>query len=237
MKAWSKEEDALLREVFEKGERIADIVSLFPGRTFFAVKVHASRIGLAHKSFREWTPAEDAILREIWSAPRNIKTGLHRLPGRSYDAAKIRATRLGLGIKTAAQSGTRSWVLRAVMKLLSNGAVITTKEIAAITGIDRGSVQDTLAKWHGIEFRVGAWERVDRNHLAMKWALGAGEDAPKPSPKTKEECWKAYRERQRISKGIFNPFAAAAGLVSAPEAGQGRVYQQSMNLRDFEEAA
>lgn len=234
---WTKEEDALLCEEFSKGESIAKIVELFPGRTVASVKCHASRLGLEHQSYREWKPEEDAILREIWFAPRNIKTGLHRLPDRSYDAAKTRAMRLGLGLKVAAQSGTRSWVMRAVAKLLSNGVEMTTKEIAAITGIDRKSVQDALAQWRGVEFHVSGWERSDRNHTSMKWSIGVGEDAPKPMPKTIEECRRNYRERQRIAKGIFNPFAAAAGLVLAPDNGGGRVYQQSMNLRDFEEAA
>jgi hypothetical protein len=222
--------------VFSEGTRIEDFVPLFPGRTLDAVKVHASRLGIVHPSYREWSAEEDAILRDLWFAPRSIKSGLHRLPNRSYDAAKLRAYRLDLGLKPPSEKGTQSWVLRAIIKTLSNGIQMTSREIATETGADPGSIQNILARLRGVQFHISGWARVDSNHLSKRWALGPGEDAPKPPRRPALECHKAFRERRRIKKGLLNPFATAAGFVSAPQAQRGRIYKQSMNV-DMEEAA
>lgn len=236
MKRWTEEENARLKEAFGSGSRVEEIVSMFPSRTKDAVKVHASRLGIIHPNYREWSADEDTILREIWFAPRSIKNGLHRLPGRSYDAAKLRANRLKLGIKPPSEKGTQSWVLRAIIGTLSNDVQMTSQEIAAATGADRGSIQNILARWRGVQFRISGWARVDSNHLSKRWALGPGEDAPKPPRRPALECHKAFRERRRIKKGLLNPFATAAGFVSAPQSQRGRIYKQSMNV-DMEEAA
>ena len=233
-RAWTKEEDTILRDAFERGVLIAEIAQMC-GRTVESVKCHATRLGIMHKGFVPWTPEEDEILREIWMAPLTVKAGLHRLPGRSYEGAKQRAKRLGYGAKVASAVGTRSYALRALIAML-DGVSMTAKEIAAATGMDEGNIYDTLMRWRGVEFRISAWERVDRHHFARKWTLGAEEDAPKPAPREMKELHKNYRERKRIAKGIFNPFAAAAGMIEPPKAPSGRVFKQSMEIRELEEA-
>jgi hypothetical protein len=231
-KSWTQAEDAKLKEIFESGENIAQCVSLFPGRTYQAIKVHADRVGIEHADYRSWTPGEDQILREIWTTPRNIKEGMHRLERRSYEAAKIRAARLGLGKKTPAEPGTRSWVLRAVMAFLKGGAHKSMNEIADEMGIDRKSIQSTIKAFHGKEFYIASWVQTDANHRVMKWALGAGHDAPKPAPKSPAQCNREYRQRNRVSLVKVNPFAAALGLVEAPKGNPGRVY---IHLTDSKE--
>jgi hypothetical protein len=233
---WTKEEDALLRKVFSEGKQIKDVVPLFPGRTLESVKARVRNQGITYPCNRHWSAEEDAILREIWLAPRSIKNGLHRLPDRSYHSAKIRAKRLNLGMKPPSERGAQSWVLRAIIAVLGNGVQMTAQQIAVATGADRGSIQLHLARLRGVQFRVGGWERINSNHLSMRWALGPGEDAPKPSRKPALESHKAFRERMRIKKARLNPFATAAGFVPAPKSHGGRIYKQSMNV-DMEEAA
>lgn len=223
-KSWTPEEDARLKEVFERGDNIARSVEYFPGRTYDGIKVRATRIGVVHADYRSWTPEEDEILRDIWTTPLSIKAGMHRLERRSYDAAKIRALRLRLGAKTPAEKGTRSWVLRAVKAVLAKGVHMSMSEIAEATGVDRKSIQDVISNHHGKTFYVADWKRVDTNHLAMKWAIGTGPDAPKPPPKSPLEYWKGYRDRKRIARGAFNPFATVSGEVVAPTGRPGRVY-------------
>lgn len=233
---WTKEEDALLRKVLSEGKQIKDVALLYPGRTLESVKAHVRGKGIAYPCNRQWSAEEDAILRDIWTAPRSIKNGLYRLPDRSYHAAKIRAKRLNLGYKPPSERGSQSWVLRAIIAVLGNDVQMTAQQIAIATGADRGSIQLHLARLRGVQFRIGGWERVNSSHLSMRWALGPGEDAPKPSRKPALESHKAFRERMRIKKGRLNPFTTAAGFVSAPQSQRGRIYKQSMNV-DMEEAA
>jgi hypothetical protein len=232
-KAWTLEEDAKLREIFERGENIAHSVAHFPGRTYDSMKARAIRTGVAHADYRSWTTEEDAILREIWETPCRIKDGMNRLPRRSYEAAKIRAERLGLSKKAPAERGTTGWLFRSIKTVLANGVCMSMKEIAEATGADRSSVRTVMQNHHGKAFRVAEWERIDANHSVMKWAIGTGPDAPKPAAKTSREYWKGYRDRKRIQRGFVNPFATAAGLVQAPNGQTGRVYKQSMDVEEW----
>jgi hypothetical protein len=235
-KAWTHAEEVILRDVFENGHNIARSVSRFDGRTYEGIKAHAKRLKLDHADYRSWTPEEDAILREIWTTPRNIKVGMHRLERRSYEAAKIRAARLCLGKKTPAEKGTRSYVLRSVKAILAGGVHMSMKEIAAKSGMDRKSIQGVISENRGKEFYVASWGRVDAWHSVMKFALGTGPDAPKPAAKTLQEYWKGYRDRKRLKRGGFNPFAAAAGLIEAPKGEPGRVYIHLTDSKDDEYA-
>lgn len=98
-KAWTPEDDALLRAAVGK-RRIRtsidwDKIAWATGRTRAAVQHHARHLGLVTPG-RDWTPAEDAYLTREWTevAMRVLRDNL---PGRSTEAICFRAEKLGLG--------------------------------------------------------------------------------------------------------------------------------------------
>ncbi|MDR9060499.1 hypothetical protein FEP37_05674 [Burkholderia multivorans] len=107
---------------------------------------------------------------------------------------------------------------------------MTMKQIAAALDISVAAVSGTLRRFPS-EWHIAEWRIVDDlGHYERVIAIGAGDDAEKPiTPQSR--C----RRRQRA----VNPFAVAAGSISAPAGERGRVIKQDMtiHLHDDEEIA
>lgn len=89
--AWTKSEDALMREHFPAtGANV--LVDLLPRRTRKAILDHAGRIGLT--SPKGWTPEQDAVLLEHYT--EHGSDYCVALTGRTALAVRQRARRLGL---------------------------------------------------------------------------------------------------------------------------------------------
>lgn len=235
-KAWSKEDEERLVSAYSAGLPVPEIAAMFPTRTFNSVKSHASKLGAEHPDHKPWTPEEDAILAEVWNQPRAIKIGLRRLPGRTYDAARVHAKAIGLGDKASAQKGTRSPYLNGIVKEIKANGPRTSLELSIALSACRRTIQRVLQDCRGTEFHVGEWKLESSKHPSRMWAIGPGKDAPKPVPKTASEAHRDYRLRKRIKSGRFNPFAAAAGFVAAPDGAPGRVYHHLWDDHEREAA-
>jgi hypothetical protein len=108
---WTDEEDALLLKHFEDSS-IAELLDLFPGRSWNAIHQHARKaLGLSRphmrggtgrqsSKLRLWSSEEDAKLREYYDGKITWATLRSQLD-RSYKAVRARAHRLGLKRKAA----------------------------------------------------------------------------------------------------------------------------------------
>ncbi|MGY6240556.1 hypothetical protein ACW910_24240 (plasmid) [Burkholderia ambifaria] len=238
-RTWTDKQICTLRDEFSKGTSIKTCAEIL-GKSLFSVKAYASRHDIPHASYSPWTTKEDRILREIWTSPVSIKEGLRRLPGRTYDAVRVRAEmRLNLGSKTPAKKGSKSFVMARIRSLIEKNGPMTVDEMAKESGMPRKGIQSILKSNRGTEAHIVGWKRIDSNHHAALFDLGAGEDAPRPAPKTPDKYWTTYKQKKNISTGKINPFEVAAGLVKPTDSAAGHVYSQDMtiHLHDEWEAA
>jgi hypothetical protein len=193
-----------------------------------------------------WTDEEIKLLKKIWLGKHNLKRSLSLFPGRSYSSLTLKAHKLLLGPRPfpdRSNGGCYVWAM--VERELKNGDG-SVVDIAKRIGVTPSGVGSYLRpSLTGDSFHISGWYRRPQGGECIPiYSYGKGEDAPKLPSLTKEEI--AKRRRDARKKELFsagarprfvNPFAAAAGLVAIPSVGTGRVYQQSMSLRDFEEAA
>lgn len=90
--AWTRAEEALLRRVYPKARRSADVLAHFPTRSWHSVHCHAKAIGL--RFGRLWSPEEDAALKEMW--PETGRRTILAKIDRSWVAVVHRANELGI---------------------------------------------------------------------------------------------------------------------------------------------
>ncbi|WP_155308286.1 hypothetical protein [Burkholderia gladioli] len=236
-KAWTEDEIKYVRDWYASGKMIKDCK--IPGKSSDAIKSYAHSHGIENPKYRAWTEEEDAKLSKIWETDETIKHGMHILPGRTYNAARVRARLLKLDAKKSARIGSKSVILSLAISTMKKRGPMTVDEIANIAGINRSSLRQVFKKVRGIDVHVSGWKKVDANHQSMIFAVGPGQDAPKPAPKTCNQSWKEYKRKKAIERGKYNPFSIAAGLINVPDAPQGRVYKQDMTIysNNLEDAA
>lgn len=215
-KAWTREEEAILRDVCSAGVPLVGEMDRLPGRTWDAAKTHASRLGIVLSSSKPWSPEEIAILKRVWRSKSPIKVGLKGLPGRSYAASKSEATRLGFtGSRKRGRVGY-GWLKTAIKNVLAEDSPLSIPVIAERTGASINGIENILRECHGTEFRIGGWNRRSNvGDYSREWALGTRADEPKPVRKDPRVAVREYQQRQKIKKGGFNPFASLAMQVAA----------------------
>ena len=122
------------------------------------------------------------------------------LPSRSYLAAKGEAQRLGLsGTKPRTGRTGYSWIERALEDALADGARMTAKQLAAMTGASINAIGKVLAKNRGTKFRVADWSHVGArygNSVAARM---------RRARRTSAEACRAYRQRRRVRAGHVDP--------------------------------
>ena len=203
-KRWGDDEIATMARIAEKGDTLISQMHLLPGRTWEAARIAASREGIVFKDSISWSAEEQALLRKIYRSKESIKLGVRRLlPSRSYLAAKGEAQRLGLsGTKPRTGRTGYSWIERALEDALADGARMTAKQLAAMTGASINAIGKVLAKNRGTKFRVADWSHVG---AAALWELSSGPDAPRRARRTSAEACRAYRQRRRVRAGHVDP--------------------------------
>jgi hypothetical protein len=237
-KQWTQAEDAILADFWHATGDVSAHIHRLPGRTRIGVVQRAARLRLGARHIA-WSGEEDAILAEIYAGNGSIKSQMHRLPGRTYISAKSRAERLHLDHKAPITDGSLSWIKAAALIELQKGIPLSDATLSRITGATRAGLKPILKRMHGNGIRVAGWERSGAYSWLPQFAIGNEPDVPKPAPKDRLQALREFRERQRIAKGRINPFSAMTGLIAAPTGQPGRVYRQSMSIRDeeLEEAA
>ena len=171
---------------------------------------------------KEWTKEETEILRSMWAAAGTIKSNAHLLPNRTLYAIMGRIAELGLPSRGSRSRSSYRWVEESITRALNENGPLNCHQLSALTGASWPRIRQTMRGGHGTKFRIDGWCRLNRtgNHTPV-WAIGTGEDAPKPPVQTRQE--KNRRERVRNQRSSANPFAPALGLIQTPAAGTGRV--------------
>lgn len=220
-RAWSPEEDQIVRDFHVSEKPVDECVPLLPGRTSDSIQWRMKRLklGLRKNAARPWAPEEDAIVREIWMTKGSIKSFAHRLPARSPRSIADRGAALGLGKRAASlRISTYSWVEEEVNRVLGEFANLTVQQITARSPASLKRINQILAAGHGSKYYISGWHQprvTNGGGLAARWTIGAKKDAPKPAPKPHAEHSRNYRARKRGGKVPVTPFATIIQQVTA----------------------
>lgn len=99
-------------------------------------------------------------------------------------------------------------------------------EISAEMGFSRSRASELLREHPG-EVYIVSWRwPEDMGRAEAVWALGNQPNAPEPAGEQRAPKLSAPRRT--------NPFLVAAGAITAPPAATGRIYRQSMSIREDE---
>lgn len=148
-----------------------------------------------------WTTKELARLKEVCAMEGVFAVHLHEFPGRTVGALRRQAKKQGFE-KKHIYPGRPATAQLAAMKLLDKRDMCRA-ELAKALGIADCTMSEVLQRMR-LSGKVCLKERLD----------GRG----------REKVWSSCERLQKQVLGA-SPFAAAAGLVRAPAASTGRVYQ------------
>ncbi len=184
------------------------------------------------KTWSAWTTHEDAILREIWEFPEPIKVNMHRLAAHSYRGIVMRAMALGLPSRRNGRAikCAESACVTLARRTLEEDGPFSARELARASGISYRRAYEVI-KQKRSHIHVCGWKReAAGGQFAAVWKWGIGEDVPRPVALTRNQREqrrhvrsKSMRVRAGDTVRTLNPFATAAGLVSAPPATPGRL--------------
>lgn len=188
-----------------------------------------------------WTEDQDALLREKWATGENLKRYLPQFGNRAYSSVITHAHRdlkLGPRLKSARGVPAYAWDLIVAELKKAPGTYPDLQRRAGLkSSISRRLLVEANPGPHGKVHIVDWQKRSNGGPAVAVFALGPGKNAPKPAPFTNTEKWQKKVSRKQVAA---DPFAVAAGLVAAPVIAsipKGRVYQQSMSIKDDEEMA
>jgi hypothetical protein len=171
----------------------------------------------------DWLTTEIALLRERYATEPSC-AGLMALFPRHTPASVRRTAHLeGLSRPLAGVVKVRPGLDR-MLKVLEQGP-LTSRQIAERLGIQH-RVVDNLKGMYRDSFRIAGWEPpVGPGKWAPKWGLANGmADVQKPFA----------RKGKKVAQKVASPFSIASGQVMPPTGSKGRVYRQSMSIRDDE---
>lgn len=185
-----------------------------------------------------WTPEQEQLLRDIWPTGESIKRHIKALGDRSYSTIMSHAKKvlkLGSRPKTARGRVAYAWpTIKAELEKHPG----TAPELIKRTGLSMAPVCGHLRKANpgpdGAIHIIGWRKRSTGGKPVAIYAIGPGENVPMPEPFSPAEKWKHRCTRRGVGR---DPFALAKGHVVAPTTGNGRVYRQSMDVRDDLEVA
>jgi hypothetical protein len=176
------------------------------------------------KTHVEWMVSEDRFLRLNYNTPISREEICAALPRHSWSAIRCRATK-ELGLMRPPRKGeyrpTPTWDR---MKALLQSEKLTVSELIDRLNVTQQRVAE-LINLHREDIYV--FDRLPPQHRGGQntcvYAYGHASDAPCPL-----SVRKSRSEKRR------NPFAAAAGLVSAPKGEPGRVFIHLTDSKDDE---
>lgn len=138
-----------------------------------------------------WTPEQDARLCELWARDVPVEQIAAEL-GRTEIAIPKRALgNLGLPRRAVDQYRNQSIAWPAIQRELQKVPSADSKYLALVTGYSRRQMLILLRQHHTSgDLHIAKWYRyADKGQWAAQYALGAGEDAPKPVPLTRAQRW------------------------------------------------
>lgn len=152
-----------------------------------------------------------APLREIAGAVGRSEDSIRRAVGRW----KLHRPEGHIGVETR-----ENLVWPRIKSALAGSTGMTVSDMCRVTGCFKSVVLRAIAE-HRAEIHVARWQPTSRKPAAV-WALGSGVDAVNVARKPN----KAPRK--------VNPWLVASGLVVAPAGETGRIFKQSMSVKDDE---
>lgn len=169
----------------------------------------------------EWLAPQKAALEQMYQAGAPVSEIAETI-GRSEGSVRRAVGRWKLHRPVEHRSvdlrANLAWPrIRAVLAT-SNG--MTIAEICQALGMFKSVIIRTIGD-HRSELDIVRWIPGTRKPTAV-WTIGTGRVAVKPI------------KAKRVVRAQANPFSVAAGLVSAPKGESGRVYCQSMDVKDDE---
>jgi hypothetical protein len=195
----------------------------------------------------KWTKEEDQIIRDTWASDKLIKSCLPLIPNHTERAIMVRVQALKLGPRPHLNRGNRSTILAIVLREMAAGYIFSSRQIADRFKCTIKHASDLLRDaYNEKKIHIQTWRRTRPGgcYIAV-YGIGNHEDAISPGPKSKKEYNRTRYVNKRMKEGklLGNVFAVAMAQVlnmEPPKLSKGRyesrVYQQSMALRDFEEA-
>jgi hypothetical protein len=220
-RAWTPEEDQIVRDIHASENPVEECVDLLIDRSVDSIQWRMKKLKLGIRTIgpKPWTGEEDAIVREIWVSKGSIKSFAHRLPARSPRSIADRGAALSLGTRAAAlRISTYSWVEEEVNRILGEFANLTVQQITARSPASLKRINQILAAGRGSKYYISGWHQprvTNGGGLAARWTIGAKKDAPKPAPKPHAEHSRNYRARKRGGRLPASPFATIIQQVTA----------------------
>jgi AraC-like DNA-binding protein len=161
---------------------------------------------------KPWSPEEDERLRQEWKVLGPIKSKVDLFPGRTAPAIWKRGmVDLKLPPRGTLRASHYSWVAQAIDQAIREHGPLSIEELAKVTGASREQIQRQFREQHGLRYHIHAWSRrAAHGKWTRIWALGPGDDAPKPEPQANIAIVLRYQQRQKIKRGAVDPFA---GLI------------------------
>lgn len=190
---WTAEEDAVLREVYER-EGHKRVSERLPQRSLSSIFHRANRLGL--KARRRWSKADDNQLRDLWDSGVCIHT-IAKTLGRTQRTTYWRAQQLGLRLGcpdsfeyltvAAERTGYCTTQLRPILRWAGVNLKVAlarpTKARRRFHIVDPFDVDDALERWHGTEPLETAARRLGvRGHVLRRWLRAVGVEEPKDRP-------------------------------------------------------
>jgi len=183
------------------------------------------------KQHNAFTTREVAIIEKYWPTTMPMSELLAMLSRHTINSITGYANnKLGLKRPTrrnALGSPREQPAWQRVVDFLSNSKPSTQTEIAKAANFARTRASE-LIQLHRSEVYIASWRWPDgKGKPEAEYTLGNKPDAPRPM---------GYQRSRRHKQRKVDPFAVAAGLVSAPSAIQGRVFHHLWDDHDREAA-
>lgn len=183
---------------------------------------------------RAWTDEEDELLKRVWGEKGSLKMlAAAYFPDRTGKALADRAPRIGLPTKRGNLGhGQVSFCAIQIKRAIEENGALTCYELEKAAGVQLPRAQEIVRGWlEKGECHIVDWRRRSSDGpWSAAYALGKGENVPKPARKSGALVKREYLARRYGKKRTPNPFAVAAGLVQAPPAQTGRVFKQEMEV-------
>lgn len=231
---WTPAEDAIIADNWHSGKPTASWSHLLPGRTCEAIAKRGRAAGLGKRERilpLVWTQEHDDHIRRLWPTGERFKAHMELFGDHSYYAIMNRAYELGLGKRPNCPRGQApiAWIL--IERELKKGSVDPLL-LAAAVNLHPSTVYEQIRIAHSKGLiHIVDWKRRSSGGKPIPvYAVGPGQDAPMPARLSNAETCRLSRTRKRAAS---NPFAVAAGLVSAMPGRKGRVIR---NLDELEAA-
>lgn len=139
-----------------------------------------------------------AVLVDVWSRPEGLKANLHLFEGRSIDSVKGQAHKMGLPPRSTGPSNRGGVNEVLTLKLLELRPMDIT-ELSVKLAISERAARFRVNDLHAAgRIHITRWERFSPHGAPSRmWALGPGEDAPRPKPVPRTTLQREWLKRMR----------------------------------------